>query len=281
MKVCVLGLGEVGLPTAKYVASKGVEVSGYDIKREAVERAKIQGIKAFTSWEEIPASDVYIICVYAGLRDGAPEFSSVFDVCRKINDKQLPVSSPKTCLVSIESTVTPGLCKKVYEEIFRRHVKLVHVPHRYWEGDPVEHGVKQLRVFGAIDDESLKSGWNFYNRVLGVPLHKVSRIEIAEMSKIAENAYRHVQIAFAEELKIVCHKLGLSFKEARNACNTKWNIEIPEARDGIGGHCLPKDARYFASLTKNAKLVKSALSVDEMYKKWIQTNDSETMETRH
>jgi UDP-N-acetyl-D-mannosaminuronic acid dehydrogenase len=163
----------------------------------------------------------------------------------------------------------PGLCSKVYKEIFQRRVNLVHVPHRYWAGDPFRHGVKQLRVIGAINDESLKEGWNFYNKILDIPLHKVSSIETAEMSKIAENAYRYTQIAFAEELKMMCEGLGMNFDELRDACNTKWNIKIPEARDGIRGHCIPKDMRYFASLTKTAILAKSAMLLDEAYQKWM------------
>jgi len=268
LRVCVLGLGEVGLPTARYVANKKIEIFGYDIKQEAIERAKTRRVKASTNWQEIPVSDVYIICVYAGLKNGNPDFSSIFDVCEKICEKN-SVSSIKTCLVSIESTVIPGLCRKVYKEFFEERVKLVHIPHRYWAGDPVRHGVKQLRVIGAVNNDSLKDGWNFYNKILEVPLHKVPSIEIAEMSKIAENAYRYTQIAFAEELKMVCDELGIDINEVRNSCNTKWNVEIPEARDGIEGHCLPKDARYFASIAQKAKLVSSAMLVDEIYKKWL------------
>lgn len=270
MKVCILGLGQVGLPTAKYISSKGVEVFGNDMKREAVERAKREGIEASNSWQETPISDVYIICVHDGLKDYAfPNFSSIFDACRKINEKNESVSPSRASLVSIESTVVPGLCRKVYEEIFKRHVKLVHVPHRLWVNDLVRHGVNQHRVIGAIDDESLREGQNFYNEILHIPVFKASSIEIAEMSKITENTYRYIQIAFAEELKMVCDKLGMDFNEVRNACNTKWNIEIMEARDGIGGHCLPKDSRYFSSLTEIAVLTKSAMIVDDTYKKWI------------
>jgi len=268
MKVCILGLGEVGLPTAKYVKKRGIQVFGYDIKQEAVEKAKKHGINVFSNWQKIPVSDVYIICVYAGLKNANPDFSSIFDVCQKIYEKSLLTPS-KTCLVSVESTVMPGLCRRLYEEIFQKRVKLVHVPHRYWAGDPIRHGVKQPRVIGAINNESFKEGWNFYNKILGIPLHKVSSIEIAEMSKITENAYRYIRIAFAEELRMVCDGMGMNFNEARDACNTKWNIEIPEARDGIGGHCLPKDTRYFASLTQKAKLVNNAILVNEIYKKWI------------
>lgn len=269
-KVCVLGLGEVGLPTAKYIADKGIEVFGYDLKPEAIERAKMHGIlKSSNEWQAIPPANIYIICVYAGLKDEKPDFSSIFDVCEKINEKVLLSSSREASLVSIESTVIPGVSRKVHEEVFRRRVNLIHVPHRYWADDPVRHGVKQLRVIGAVDDESLELGLKFYNETLRVPLHQVSPIEIAEMSKISENAYRYIQIAFAEELKMMCMKLRLNFNEVQKACNTKWNIEIPEARDGIKVQCLPKDAKYFASLTETAKIIKNAMLIDEIYQKWV------------
>lgn len=266
----MLGLGKVGLPTAKYIANKGLEVFGYDLKPEAIERAKMHGIlKASKEWRAIPPANIFVICVYTGLKDEKPDFSSIFDVCEKINEKVRSSSSPKASLVCIESTVIPGVSRKVYEENFRRRVNLVHVPHRYWAGDPVRHGVKQRRVIGAVDDKSLKLGLRFYNDILKVPLHQVSPIEVAEMSKISENAYRYIQIAFAEELKMVCEELGLNFNKLQKACNTKWNIRIPQARDGIKGHCLPKDAKYFASLAETAKMIKNAMLVDEIYQKWL------------
>ncbi|RLE46879.1 MAG: hypothetical protein DRJ31_09550 [Candidatus Methanomethylicota archaeon] len=133
---------------------------------------------------------------------------------------------------------------------------------------PIRHGVKQLRVIGGVDTESLNLGLKFYEEILEIPLHKVSCVEIAEMCKIAENAYRYVQIAFAEELRMICEDLKINFEEVRLACNTKWNIEIPEARNGIGGHCLPKDIRYLASLSRHNFLLKAALEVDRQYRLW-------------
>lgn len=267
MNVCVLGLGNVGFPTAKYVLDRGLDVWGYDIASAAVERAKEVGIvKATTVWDEIPSADVYLICVSTGFKEDVPDLSSIFDACEKISKKaSLPVSS----LVSIESTVIPGLCRRVFGDIFGGRVHLIHVPHRYWAEQPVKHGVKQQRVIGGIDDESLKAGLEFYRDVLGVPLHISSSIEVAEMSKIVENAFRYVQIAFAEELRMVCEEDGLSFDEVRNACNTKWNIEILEARDGITGHCLTKDIRYLESSTGFNVLMRSALAVDKKYRDWL------------
>ncbi len=267
MKICVIGLGEVGFATAKYILDKELDVWGYDISSTAVKRAKKAGIvRATQVWDTIPSADVYLICVYTGLKEGGPDLSAIFDACEKVKGKTGLSTKP---LVSIESTVVPGLCKRVFRDVFEQRVRLVHVPHRYWAEEPDEHGVKQRRVIGGVDAESLKTGMAFYKDVLEVPLHVVSSIEVAEMSKIAENAYRYVQIAFAEELRMICEENGLSFDDVQAACNTKWNTEILEARDGIAGHCLPKDIRYLASLSSFNALMKGALTVDEQYREWL------------
>lgn len=263
-KVCVIGLGEVGLPTALYIKNMGFEVWGYDINPAAVSRAEGRGIRARESLHEIPPLDVYIICVSTGFRDSKPDMSAIYDVCKKI------VEIGKPWLVSIESTVMPGTCQKVYNDIFNGEISLVHVPHRYWSGDPERYGVKQLRVIGGINAESLEKGLKFYRDELKIPLHITPSIEVAELCKIAENAYRYVQIAFAEELKMICDELKLDFNEVRKACNTKWNIEILEARDGIKGHCLPKDIMYLISLTSFNNLLRAAVETDQMYQTFLE-----------
>jgi UDP-N-acetyl-D-mannosaminuronic acid dehydrogenase len=265
MKVCVLGLGNIGLPVAQYTLKKGLAVWGYDISSNSVKKAKETGIiKATTSWRDIPPVDVYIVCVSTLIANGKPGLSPVFDAAEKISQK-----ANQSSLVSIESTIIPGASRKIYETIFNQNVKLVHVPHRYWIEDSVKRGVKQKRVIGAVNAESLRVGLDFYQNMLKIPLHKVSSVETAEMSKITENAHRFVQIAFAEELKMICAEIGLDFDELRNACNTKWNVDMPEARDGIGGHCLPKDIRYVMSLTTFNTLLESAVIVDKKYRDWL------------
>ena len=265
MKICVLGLGNVGLPAAKYCLDKGIEVWGYDINPASVKKANDEGVlRATNSWAEMPPVDVYIICVSTMQVNDMPDLSPVFDVCKKISQK-----ANSSSLVSIESTIIPSTSKKIYDAIFHQNINLVHVPHRYWSENSTKHGVKQLRVIGAVNPESLNIGLKFYRDLLEIPLHVVSSSEIAEMCKITENAYRFVQIAFAEELKMMCEEIGLNFSEVREACNTKWNIEIPEARDGIGGHCLPKDIKYVASLTIHKTLLESAIIVDKKYRDWL------------
>jgi len=269
MKVCVLGLGEVGLSTAKYILSRDIEVWGYDISPNAIKNARDSGIcNATSNWDEVPDAEVYVICVSTTLRESSPDVSSVFRACERIAEKNY-----KPSLISIESTIVPGTSRRVYEEIFDKQAYLVHVPHRYWKEDPIKYGVRQVRVIGAINKESLRRGLKFYKECLDIPLHIAPSVEVAEMSKIAENAYRYVQIAFAEELRIICEELKLDFEEVRRACNTKWNIEILEARDGIKGHCLPKDVRYLISLTSFKSICERAVDVDSFYRKWIARNE--------
>lgn len=254
-KVCVLGLGVIGFPTALHI-SKFYDVEGYDINPKAVEKANKTGL--YSTYEKIPYADLYVIAVTTSLnKDDTPDMSNIYDVCNKIS-KINPES-----LICIESTISLGTSKKISEKFSLKNI--VHCPHRYWSGDTINYGVVQTRVFGALNDVSYKMGKAFYEKQK-IPILEVSSIEIAEMCKVAENAYRFVQIAFAEELKTICDELGLPFEELREACNTKWNIEILEARDGIGGHCLPKDTRYLRSVLKSP-LLNGAIKADETYKK--------------
>jgi len=260
----VVGLGQIGFPVAEYTWARGLEVWGIDINLATAENARKTGkFKVATSWEDLPPVDVYLVCVTTSQRNEAPDLSPVFDVCKKISEK----ASPST-LVSIESTIIPGTCKKIFETIFKSEIRLVHVPHRYWALEPEKHGVNQIRVIGAVNSESLVAGLKFYQGTLGIPMHRVSSVEVAEMCKITENAHRFLQIAFAEELKMICAKIGLDFNELRKALNTKWNVDMPEARTGVGGHCLPKDIRYVTSLAPS-QLLESAIDVDKKYREWL------------
>jgi len=105
-------------------------------------------------------------------------------------------------------------------------------------------------------------------KCLGIPMHPVSEVEIAETTKIVENAHRYLQIAFAEDLYLYCQANNINFSELRDALNSKWNVNILEPREGIGGHCLPKDTKMFlqSSNRSNNKILTAAMDVDEDYK---------------
>jgi len=254
-KVCVIGLGNIGRPTACYIHEHGFPVYGYDIdKRKTMGLNPITGL---SEWSKVPSSDIYVVCVNTGWKAGKPDMANIFDVCDKIATKE----KGKTPLVSIESTVAVGTCRKVARMFDNVH--LVHVPHRFWSKDQENHGVVQERVIGAFNHESLVKARNFYES-LHIPLRSVSDLEVAELIKITENAYRFVQIAFVEQLCLLCERHGLPFEEVRKGANTKWNVNLLEARDGIKGECLPKDIRYLASLGETPLLLGS-IKTDQNY----------------
>jgi UDP-N-acetyl-D-mannosaminuronic acid dehydrogenase len=313
-KVLVIGLGQLGLPVAKFVKANGFDVYGYDIKKEAMVMAEqIHSIKITDSFKEF---DIYIICVSTHKPHDiySPQIDSLFSIVSRIS-----LEGKIGALVSIESTVPKGTSRRIFELLGHRfHV--VHAPHRWYSLDEEKYGVNQLRVIGGVnpcclktgldfytgtvennpcqEKKSLSSGYEIYNEMdfslgpdpldsesskyeknaaenliyskagLSIKMHPVSSIEIAELTKIIENSHRYLQIAFAEELYLYCQATGVHFSELRDALNTKWNVEILEPRDGIGGHCLPKDTRMFfnSSPKMKSKILQSAMEVDVMYR---------------
>ena len=114
-------------------------------------------------------------------------------------------------------------------------------------------------------------------RTLSIPMHSVSSAEVAELTKIVENAHRFLQIAFAEELYLYCQSNNIRFQELVKSINTKWNVEILEPRDGIGGHCLPKDTKMFVNSSSiiKSKILQAAMEIDKGYREYIQSREKQ------
>ena len=280
-KVLVIGLGQLGLPVAKYVKQRGFDTYGYDINPKAVEFAhKTAAIEKAANFSEL---DVFILCVSTHKADDifSPQIDGLLSIVERISKE-----AKSGALVSIESTVPKGTSKKVFE-ILTHRMHVVHAPHRWYSLEENIHGVNQVRVIGGVCDCCLKAGLAFYDGVdivsinsqshssssstpksLGIPMHPVTNIETAELTKVVENAHRYLQIAFAEELYLYCQTNNVNFPELRYALNTKWNVEILEPREGIGGHCLPKDTKMFlqSSKSKKSKILAAAIEVDQDYR---------------
>ena len=288
-KVLVIGLGQLGLPVAKYVKQRGFETYGYDMNSERMKQAeKNYGIKSIEQFDDI---DVFILCVSTHDPDDeyTPYVDGLFELARKISKE-----AKNGSLVSIESTVPKGTSKKIFE-ILNHRLHVAHVPHRWYALEEEINGVNQVRVIGGVSDCCLKTALQFYNRNnealefsdntnsentneraqttavdLGIPMHPVSEIEIAELTKIIENADRYLQIAFSEDLYLYCQANNVNFGELRDSLNTKWNVKILEPRDGVGGHCLPKDTKMFLQSSKSikSKILTSAMEVDKEYRRF-------------
>ncbi|MGA9843011.1 MAG: NAD(P)-binding domain-containing protein [Nitrososphaeraceae archaeon] len=308
-KVLIIGLGQLGLPVAKYVSEKGFDTFGYDISHHAIERAeKMASVKKAINFSEF---DVYILCVSTHIPNDmfSPQIDGLLSIVEKIS-----LEAKNDALVSIESTIPKGTSKKIFEMLNHR-LHVVHAPHRWYSLEEEEHGVNQLRVIGGVCNCCLKAGLQFYdgrndnatnvitstttamaklilangiygnnnckqneneNKSLGIPMHPVSQVEVAETTKVVENAHRYLQIAFAEDLYLYCQANSINFAELRNALNTKWNVEILEPREGIGGHCLPKDTKMFLQSSKafKSKMLTAAIEVDEDYRSYRRCRDN-------
>jgi UDP-N-acetyl-D-mannosaminuronic acid dehydrogenase len=339
-KVLVIGLGQLGLPVAKYIKERGFDVYGYDISTKALERAeKIAGIKKAINFSGF---DVYIICVSTHKQEDI--FSPQIEGLLSIVQNKISKEAKNGALVAIESTIPKGTSRKIFEMLNHR-LHVAHAPHRWYALEEKEHGVNQLRVVGGVCDCCLRVAMQFYDGAdvlslseseseltttiattkakesitattttttatteiisaddgrgngsrpaddannnisrsssntdytnrgtkkasLGIPMHPVSDIEIAELTKIIENAHRYLQIAFAEDLYLYCQANNINFAELRDSLNTKWNVNILEPREGIGGHCLPKDTTMFLNSSKSikSKIIQAAIQVDAEYR---------------
>jgi UDP-N-acetyl-D-mannosaminuronic acid dehydrogenase len=279
-KVLVIGLGQIGFAVASYI-KKQVEydVYGYDISSAARDRAELKiGLK---NAADFTGFDIYMVCISTHRPDDifAPDTSGLIAVANK-----LLLEAKEGALVVIESTVPQGTSRQ-FCEIVGHKLHVVHAPHRWYSVEEGEHGVNQPRVIGGVYDCCLKLGMQFFTGTdsangdskthngLGVPMLPLSRIELAELTKIIENSHRYLQIAFAEELLLYSQANGVDFWELRKALNTKWNVNILEPREGIGGHCLPKDTKMFLNSSNlvRSKIISAAMEADDEYRKSVLT----------
>lgn len=262
--ILVIGLGQIGYHDAEYMTSRGLNVDGYDVNPEAVQRAVEHGIirKQAATFQ---GYDHYVIAVSTHNPDSIaqPSFHALFQTAERLS-----YQGKKNALVAIESTVTRGISEEI-KDILGHRLHVAHVPHRFYGEEREEHGVRQLRVLGGCERCCTEKALRFYEGTLGVPIYPVSSIELAEFSKVVENSYRFLEIAFAEELKMLCDAYRWNFDELRGAVNSKWNVKILEARQGIGGHCLPKDSQMYLDLSNalpETSMIDSAKTVDREYR---------------
>jgi nucleotide sugar dehydrogenase len=254
MNICIMGLGNIGLPVVQHVSKIHKHVFGYDISQRAVDVAKKVGVNASI---ELTYADVYIVAVNTWHRNNYPDMSAIEDCTRKISEIN------PNALICFESTLVKGTARNLSKKYNLTNIAVC--PHRWWKQEEDKYGVVQLRVLGTLNQESHKKASAFYNS-LDIPLHIVSSLELAELSKIVENTYYYLRIAYAEELKMLCNENEINFDELREAVNTKWNVDMAEAREGIGGECLPKDIQFLISAYPQAPLLRGAVNTDSNYR---------------
>lgn len=277
LRILIIGLGEIGYSNSEYMTKQGLHVDGFDINPDAVSRAIKDGVikKEALSFSDY---DFYVICVSTHKPENMfiPYLDGVFEIAERIAKEGKSGS-----LLGIDSTIPQGTAKEI-EKILNHRLHVVHVPHRYYKFEKEKHGVNQKRVIGSCHDCCHNLAEEIYGKILEIPLHKVNDIDVAELTKIAENSYRYVQIAFAEEMKMLCDNIGINFEELRSAINTKWNVNVLEAQNGIGGHCLPKDSQMVLDIgrgyIKNS-IIESSKKIDSQYRIHISKKKPLTLST--
>jgi UDP-N-acetyl-D-mannosaminuronic acid dehydrogenase len=312
-KVLVVGLGRLGLPVAKYLVDRGFDTYGYDIDNSAVERAeRIASVRKATNFNDI---DVFIICVSTHKPEDifSPQVDGLLSVIKEISSgakNGALVSIESTVPRGTSMRVFEMLNHRLHvAHVPHRFYSLEEEDHGInqlrviggvcdcclknaiqfygYPADSVESVIVNskegscnrivLQGNTAYDTNNMARNSCLENaKGLGIPLHPVSNIEIAEISKIAENAHRYLQIAFAEDLYLYSQANEINFSELREALNTKWNVNILEPRDGIGGHCLPKDTKMFLQSSKSpnkSKILTAALEVDHTYREYRQAKN--------
>jgi UDP-N-acetyl-D-mannosaminuronic acid dehydrogenase len=254
MKVCVLGLGNIGLPVAQHISKKCKQTKGYDISPKAVSNAQTNGVKASTV---LGYADIYVIAVNTWYRNGYPDMSAIEECTKKA-----AAINPKA-LFCYESTLCKGTARALAKKYNLQYVAVC--PHRWWKQEEDKHGVVQLRVLGTLNPKSQEKALAFYSS-LGIPIKLTDTMEVAELAKLVENTYYYLRIAYAEELKLLCEKNNLNFEELRDAVNTKWNVDMAEPREGIGGECLPKDIQFLMDACHQSPLLHGAVEADINYR---------------
>jgi len=265
MKACFIGLGYIGLPTAIVAADNGIEVIGVDVNPKVVEtinRGKIHivepgladlaakvvksgGLKAQLEPE---VSDVFLIVVptpFTG--DHEPDISYVEAATRSV----IPYLKEGDLFI-IESTSPVGTTEQMAELIFAERpelkgkVYIAYCPERVLPGNIIYELVNNDRVIGGLDAASTEKAVAFYGRFVKGTCHRTNT-RTAEMCKLTENSSRDVQIAFANELSIICDKAGINVWELIQLANKHPRVNILQPGSGVGGHCIAVDPYFITS----------------------------------
>ena len=287
MKACFMGLGYIGLPTAIISSQHGINVCGVDINPKVVEKTNrgelhivepgLQALlkKAVDSKSLVASttpfeSDVYLIVVPTPFKaKHEPDISYVESATKTV----IPLLKEGDLFI-IESTSPVGTTEKMAELIFAERPELkgrIHIaycPERVLPGNVIFELVNNDRVIGGIDDASADAAAEFYGKFVTGQLHKTN-CRTAEMCKLVENSSRDVQIAFANELSMICEKAGINVWELISLANKHPRVNILQPGCGVGGHCIAVDPYFISSAFPNeAKIIAQARSINKYKSEW-------------
>ncbi|QAA81305.1 UDP-N-acetyl-D-mannosamine dehydrogenase [Aequorivita sp. H23M31] len=286
--VVTIGLGYIGLPTSALMASKGLQVHGVDVNPEVVKtinKGKIHIIemdleeavsKAVNAGklkaDTTPvAADTYLIVVPTPFKGNhEPDISYVESATKAV----LPFLKEGDLYI-IESTSPIGTTEKMMELIYRERpelkgkIYLAYCPERVLPGNVMYELVHNDRVIGGVDEASTEKAIAFYKQFVNGQLH-ATNARTAEMCKLTENSSRDVQIAFANELSLICDKAGINVWELIHLANKHPRVNILQPGCGVGGHCIAVDPYFITSdFPMESQIIGKAREINNYKSFWV------------
>ena len=262
-RICVIGLGQVGLPTALIFSKVGFNVVGHDTNEKLLDglNAKKAPFKEygldilltdcinsgkFSTNSKISdaaeKSDIIIICVPTPLTQNiTPDLSALENVCESLSKMPL-----KNKLIIVESSIPPGTFSGLVIPILTKDsnnqddFSMAFVPERLAPGQGLNEIQTTPRLIGTLDDYSTIITKKLYENIV-TPEILCSSVKITEISKLVENTFRDVNVAFANEIGMMCEEYGIDVEELIKVCNSHPRVNVLNPGPGVGGPCLPKD----------------------------------------
>lgn len=287
MKACFMGLGYIGLPTAIIAAKHGVEVVGVDVNTDVVDTTNAgklhiveEGLEEllqeaiasgnFKAYTEPQKADAFFIVVPTPFKGNHEPDTSFVEAATMM---VLPLLKEGDLYV-IESTSPIGTTEEMAEIIFKYRPELkgkiyiAYCPERVLPGNIIHELVHNDRVIGGIDEASTEKAKEFYRYFVKGQLHSTNS-RTAEMCKLTENASRDVQIAFANELSLICDKAGINVWELIELANKHPRVNILQPGCGVGGHCIAVDPYFISSAYPNeARIIAQAREINNNKAQW-------------
>jgi UDP-N-acetyl-D-mannosaminuronic acid dehydrogenase len=286
VKICVIGLGYIGLPTA-LLLSKNHEVFGCDINKEVVSKINRKevpflepGMNEIIQDANIVAathpveSDVFVICVPTPF-DKEVRMADLRYVKNALEDITLYLRPGN--LVVIESTIPPGTCEKIAIPVLEKSnlvvgkdIFLSHCPERAIPGRTFFEMVHNDRLIGGINQKSTDLTTGIYSSFVKGNIYKTDA-RTAEFVKLIENTFRDVNIALANELAMLAENIGIDVWEAIGLANKHPRVNILSPGPGVGGHCIAIDPWFLTESSCNAKLITMAREINDGMPSFILT----------
>ncbi len=294
MLVNVIGMGYIGLPTALMMASHGVNVIGTDYNKKLVNQLQTTG-KVF---EEKGLSELFAEAVKKGIRfSDRYQKADIYIVSvptpylkksRKIDPKYVIAACKsvlETCndgaILVVESTISPGTIDHCVRPLIgERNIHLAHAPERIIPGNMLQELVHNSRTIGADDPDTAETVKSLYASFCQGEI-VLTDIRTAEMSKVVENTYRDINIAFANELTKICHEAGMDVYEVIRIANRHPRVDILTPGPGVGGHCISVDPWFLVGDFPNlTPLIHSARNVNDSMPDYVYTRIQEIMQEK-